>query len=245
MLTSRIRIGSVFTRTFTTSGVFLNKGFVTPTEYVEQVKQEQIEQEEFKQGLLANQLPYAPKTLSSTILQANNRPVPLNVELLKYKPLTLPQTHGNQVATINLRSFEEDDIILAGEFAIRSAYYLGIPTSNLKTIKTEKRLYTVIKSPFVFAKVKQNFHRTTYKRQIIAYDANPDVVDLWLSYLNKHKLETVDYKVELTTDESLNYIEELKQLDTFELPKAYEGIEDPIALKVQELLKSDDFKKLL
>ncbi|EGW31848.1 30S ribosomal protein S10, mitochondrial precursor [Spathaspora passalidarum NRRL Y-27907] len=242
----RIRIGSGFiTRSFSTRGALLQKGFVSPNEYVEQVKQEKIEQEQFKQELLSNQIPYAPKTLSSTVIQSEGRPVPLNVELLKYKPLTLPQTHGDQVAVINFRSYEEADIIRAGEFAMRAAYYLGIPTSHLKSLKTEKRLYTVIKAPFVFAKSKQNFHRITFQKRIVAYDANPDVVDLWLSYLNRHKLDTVDYKVELTARESLNYVEDLKQLKDLELPKAYEGIEDPIAVKVQELLKSDDFKKLI
>ena len=114
--------------------------------------------------------------------------------------------------------------------------------SGLESLKTEKRLYTVIKSPFAQAKTKQNFHRITYNKKLVAYDANPEIIDLWLSYLNKYKFPNVEYKATVVSYESLDYVNELKALKEFNLPDAYEGLEDPVAKKVQELLNSSSFK---
>ncbi|KAI5961288.1 RSM10 [Candida margitis] len=233
-------------RSFTTRSILLQQ-FLTPDELVSKSKQEQVENQQFQSQLRQKQVPYSPKTLSShtTIHENHKRPIPLNVELLQYKPLRLPQTHGDKVATLNLRGYNDDDLIRMGEFALRAAYYLGIPMSKLTSLKTEKRLYTVIKSPFAQAKTKQNFHRTTYNKQLVAYDANPEVVDLWLSYVNRYKLNNVDMKATVIAREGSNYNEELAKLEEFELPQAYEGLEDPVAQKVKELLQSNDFKKAL
>ena len=140
------------------------------------------------------------------------------------------------MATLTIRGYDEDNLIRVGEFALRTAYYMGIPMSPLMALKTEKRLYTVIKSPFAQAKTKQNFHRVTYKKKLVAYDANPEIIDLWLSYINKNKFTDVEYKATVSSYESLNYHEELKSLKEFNLPDAYEGIEDPVAKKVQNYL---------
>ncbi|KAI5963404.1 RSM10 [Candida theae] len=233
-------------RLFSTRGYVLQR-FLTPKELISKTKQEQLENQQFQSQLRQNQSPYTPRTLSShtTYPENNKRPIPLNVELLQYKPLRLPQTYGDEVATLHLRGYDDDDLIRMGEFALRSAYYLGIPMSKLTSLKTEKRLYTVIKSPFAQAKTKQNFHRTTYNKSLVAYDANPEVVDLWLSYVNRYKLQNVDIKATIVAREGLDYNQELAKLEEFELPQAYEGLEDPVARKVKELLQSEEFKKTL
>lgn len=242
--------GRVSTRSFSQSITFFQEGkkFDTPAEFIAKKQQEQIEDEQFHATLINKDFKYDPKYIGENKPNpVTNRPVPLNVELLKYIPITLPQTHGHEVATIKLRGYNEDNLIRAGEFALRSAYYLGIPTSKLTSLKTEKRLYTVIKSPFAQAKSKENFHRTTFNRIITAYDANPEVIDLWLSFINKYSINGVDYKSTITTRESLDYSKQLDSLTNqdFNLPPAYSDTTDPIAAKVQELLKSDTFKKLL
>ncbi|EER30607.1 conserved hypothetical protein [Candida tropicalis MYA-3404] len=214
---------------------------LSPKEFMNKVQQEKIENEQFKQALSKDQQEYNPQILSSHKL-THKRPTPINVELLKYKPLRLPKTHGDQVATLTLRGYDEDELIRIGEFALRTAYYMGIPMSGLESLKTEKRLYTVIKSPFAQAKTKQNFHRITYNKKLVAYDANPEIIDLWLSYLNKYKFPNVEYKATVVSYESLDYVNELKALKEFNLPDAYEGLEDPVAKKVQELLNSSSFK---
>jgi len=222
--------------------------FVSPQQFVDNKASEQADHEQFTQSMLAKSFEYDPKCLSdSTVNPVTNRPIPLNVELLKFKPINLPQTHGHQVAQIKFRGYDEDTLIRAGEFVARSAYYFGIATSKLTSLKTEKRLYTVIKSPFAQAKSKENFHRTTFNKVITAYDANPEVIDLWLSYVNKYAFDGVQYKATITTHESLDFSAQLDDLSpqNVSMPQAYTDTSDPIAAKVNELLKSDTFKDLL
>ncbi|KAK6459763.1 mitochondrial ribosomal protein S10 [Scheffersomyces xylosifermentans] len=232
----------------TTSDDKKSAKFSTPQEYIEQKKLERAQEEIFQQNLLEEEFKYQPKYISpNEVDPITGRPIPINVELLKYKPLNLPKTHGHEVAKLKFRGYNEDSLIRAAEFAARSAYYLGIPTNKITSLKTEKRLYTVIKSPFAQAKTKQNFHRTTFNKELVAFDANPEVLDLWLSFVNKHAIEGVEYKASMTTHESLDYNKQIDALaaDEFELPQAYEGTTDPVAKKVEELLKSDTFKQFL
>lgn len=249
MIGTRVRLGSGILplRSFTTRSSALlqkeQKGFKTPEEYVKQVKQDKRKHQNFKKSLLEAEFKYEPKVLSSENVEG--KLVPLNVELLQYKPLRIEPTHGDEVATLQFKGHEEDDLIRAGEFALRAAFYLGIPMSTLKSLKTQKTLYTVIKAPFAMAKSKQNFHRTTYFKEVKAYDANPELIDLWLSYINRYKLENVEYNASIVAHESLTFHEELKKLDEFKLPEAYDDIQDPIAKKVKELLGSASFKRHL
>lgn len=240
-------------RTFSTIGSCYNKAssstpkkFSSPKEFVSQKKVDEIEEQAYQQNLLNEEYKYEPKYLSENELDpVTKRPIPLNVELLKYKPLQLPKTHGHEVAKVEFKGYDKEDLIRASEFAARAAYYLGIPCSKVDSLKTEKRLYTVIKSPFAQAKSKENFKRTTYGRKLHAYDATPEVVDLWLSFINKHAIEGVKYNALIHTRESLDFCEKLDALTTEDLhmPDAYKGLDDPIANKVEELLKSETFKK--
>lgn len=210
----------------------------TPDQYVSKQASKAAEDAAFKLALLLEPFSYDPQYISpNEVNPVLQRPVPINVELLQYKPLRHKPKHAEKCATITLRGYNEDDLIRAGEFMLRAAYYLNIPCSKLKTLKTEKRLYTVIRSPFAQAKSKENFHRVTYNREILAFDANPEVIDLWLSYVNKYALDTVEYKASITTRQGLEWIEDAT------LPEAYADLDDPVALKVKELLNGELFQQ--
>ncbi|CAN3371741.1 hypothetical protein DIURU_002955 [Diutina rugosa] len=210
----------------------------TPDQYVSKQASKAAEDAAFKSALLSEPFSYDPQYISpNEVNPVSQRPVPINVELLQYKPLRHKPKHAEKCATITLRGYNEDDLIRAGEFMLRAAYYLNIPCSKLKTLKTEKRLYTVIRSPFAQAKSKENFHRVTYNREISAFDANPEVIDLWLSYVNKYALDTVEYKASITTRQGLEWIEDAT------LPEAYADLDDPVALKVKELLNGELFQQ--
>lgn len=234
----------IYKRAFSTRSSRSLQKFLSPTEYLEKTEAKKLEDRQFQETLLNTPFEYSPQTLSSRALKDEGRPVPLNVELLKYKPLRLRKTHGDEVCQLFFRGYEEPELARMGEFAARAAYYLGIPMSPLTSLKTEKRLYTVIKSPFAQAKTKQNFHRITYNKKLIAYDANDEVVDMWLSYVNKYKLPQVEMKATITSREKLSYNEDLQNAE-LEFPLSYEGIEDPVALKMKELLESEEFKRHL
>lgn len=219
--------------------------FLTPEQLVQKRADERENSAAFVASLRLHKEEYAPKTLGEDSVNAKTgRPVPLNVRLLQYKPMQLPQTHGVRVATVDFRGYDESELFRAGEFAARAAYFLGIPCKRLKKLKTEKRLYTVIRSPFAQAKSKENFHRITYNRRLEAFDANAELVDLWLSYINKHAIDKVEYSVKIFAHEPLDFA---AKLDTAEmaLPEEYASGEDPVGQKVAELLQSESFKKHL
>lgn len=218
----------------------------SPQQYVQEKQAEEAAHHNFTSGLLDQPHVYDPKMLSDEALNdATKRPVPLNVELLKYKPLQVPKTHNHLVSVLTFKGYNKDTLARAAEFAARAAFYLGIPAGGIQPLKTQKRLYTVIKSPFAQAKLKQNFHRTTFAFQLKAYDALPEIVDLWLAYINKHKLQDVDYSAELIAREPVNMIEQWDKTNQYEMPQGMQNAQDPIAQKVDELLKSDTFKEFM
>lgn len=233
-------------RTFGSASRIWKNAKQSPEEFLASRKGKGVLNAEFLKSLSAKPFEYKPQYLSEDKVDpSTKRPIPLNVELLQYIPLQVPKTHGHKVAEIQFRGYNEENLDMAGEFAARAGFYLGIPCSKVQVLKTEKRLYTVIKSPFAQAKSKENFKRTTFNRKIEAFDANPEVVDLWLSYINKHALSDVKYNVHIYTRETVDFSRELDAITggDLQLPKAYDGADDPIGKKVEELLKSDTFKE--
>ena len=253
MLTTYLKGSRVSSRSLITSARLFGaekrsaKKFSTPQELVEKRKAEELESQQFSENLLNKKFEFEPKILQPNVTNdVTKRPLPINVELLKYKPLKLTPTHGHKVAEIKFSGYEEREVLRMAEFSARAAFYLGIPASDIEKIKTEKKLYTVIRSPFAQAKSKENFFRTTYKRKLVVYDANPEVVDLWLSYINNYAPESISRQALVFTRESLDFAETMSKLGAEEisLPQAYQNnMDDPVGKKVQELLGSDAFKE--
>ncbi|KAI0819701.1 ribosomal protein S10 domain-containing protein [Trametes gibbosa] len=101
-------------------------------------------------------------------------------------PYQLPKTHGIPVATLHFRSYHPRLLDLFIHFAGHAATALGIPVSKPVHLPTQRRLWTVIRGPFVHKKSQENFERRTHKRLIKAWDANPEAVDMLVQYLEKH-----------------------------------------------------------
>ena len=223
-----------------------NAKFLSPDQLLAQKKVQQAAENEYKNELLAAEFQYAPQVLLKEALNdTTGRPVPLNVELLQYRPIRLPKTHGHEVALITLTGYDRKTLDSAAEFAARAAFYLGIPCGGITNLRVKEQLYTVIRSPFAQAKLKENFKRFTYGRKMVAFDADPEVVDVWLTFLNKHKHEGVAYKANVFVREGLDFASELEKIsgEDLELSAAYGEVDDPVSLKVKELLQSKEFKK--
>lgn len=134
---------------------------------------------------------------------ATGRPVPLNVRLNDYAPLRHEPTTRELVCELQLRAFEHDDLDFFVDFAQRAAFYLKMPVSGSIPLPTRRERWTVIRSPFVQAKSKENFERRTHKRLLKVYDANPEVVEVWLATLRKHAMPGVGMKAHLYTFEEV------------------------------------------
>ncbi|EIW52856.1 ribosomal protein S10 [Trametes versicolor FP-101664 SS1] len=102
------------------------------------------------------------------------------------QPHYLPKTHGIPAATLHFRSYHPKLLDFFVHFAGHAAAALGIPASKPVHLPTQRRLWTVIRGPFVHKKSQENFERRTHKRVIKAWDANPEAVDMLVQYLEKH-----------------------------------------------------------
>ena len=131
------------------------------------------------------------------------RPIPLNVQLTQLEPIKLPMTHGDLVAEVVVSSFfGPKDVEFIAEFLLRTAFYLGIPARGPTPMPRKIKRWTVIRSPFVHAKSKENWERRTWRQQIKLYDANPEVVQILLAIASKHRLAGTGVHARTYTQES-------------------------------------------
>ncbi|KAI8995202.1 ribosomal protein S10 [Trametes punicea] len=110
-------------------------------------------------------------------------------------PHYLPKTHGIPVATLHFRSYHPKLLDFFVHFASHAAAALGIPISKPVHLPTERRLWTVLRGPFVHKKSQENFERRTHKRLIKAWDAHPETVGLLVQYVEKHIAAGVGMRV--------------------------------------------------
>jgi small subunit ribosomal protein S10 len=99
------------------------------------------------------------------------------------------------VATITFRGYDTERLALFTHFAIHVASALGIPTSKVYPLPKRRRLWTVLRSPFVHKKSQENFERITHSRGVKAWDAHPDVVNLWTQMLMSHAMAGVGMRI--------------------------------------------------
>ncbi|KZT67552.1 ribosomal protein S10 [Daedalea quercina L-15889] len=112
-----------------------------------------------------------------------------------FAPHYHPKTHGVPVATIHFRSYHLELLNQFTHFSAHAAAALGIPISKTIGLPTERTLWTVIRGPFVHKKTQENFQRLTHKRLIKAWDADMEVIDRWVKYLEEHMLAGVGIRV--------------------------------------------------
>ncbi|KAH9946578.1 ribosomal protein S10 domain-containing protein [Amylocystis lapponica] len=106
-----------------------------------------------------------------------------------------PRTHNIPVALIHFRSYFPsllDDFL---HFTSHAAASLAIPVSRTVYLPTQRSLWTVPRGPFAHKKSQENFERKVHKRAIKAWDADQEVVERWLRYLEEHAMAGVGMRV--------------------------------------------------
>ncbi|KAI9439424.1 hypothetical protein BJY52DRAFT_1322387 [Lactarius psammicola] len=111
------------------------------------------------------------------------------------EPYRHPRTHGVPVAFIQFRAHSPAPIQLAAHFASHAAASLGIPITGVVSLPTRRTLWTVPRGPFAHKKSQENFERRVHARAIKAFDADAEVVDRWVRYLEAHALPGVGMRV--------------------------------------------------
>jgi small subunit ribosomal protein S10 len=129
--------------------------------------------------------------------------VPPNVLAAFRTPLRHKPTHGIPVASLQMRSYSVRNLEFYADFAVRAAYWLGLPCSGPVPLPKKIERWTVPRSPFIFKKSMENFERITRRRLLTIYDGDPAVVEIWLAFLRKWQFYGVGMKANVWQFEGL------------------------------------------
>lgn len=83
----------------------------------------------------------------------------------------------NQKIRIKLKSFDHTLVDKSAEKIVRAVRATGAVVSGPIPLPTEKERYTVLKSPHVNKKARDQFQLSTYKRLVDIYSTSPKTVD--------------------------------------------------------------------
>jgi ribosomal protein S10 len=85
-----------------------------------------------------------------------------------------------------MRSYSVRNLEFFTDFALRAAYYLGLPAYGPIPLPRIVERWTVPRANFIFKKSQENFERKTLRRLIQIKDGHPETVQIWLAFLRKH-----------------------------------------------------------
>ncbi|KAF4632593.1 hypothetical protein G7Y89_g5530 [Cudoniella acicularis] len=112
--------------------------------------------------------------------------LPRSVQAVYLRPLRRQAEYGVPSCDLQLRSYSVRNLEFFADFALRAAYYLGLPAFGPVPLPRIVERWTVPRSSFIFKKSQENFERRTVRRLIQIKDGNPETVEVWLAFLRKH-----------------------------------------------------------
>jgi small subunit ribosomal protein S10 len=130
-------------------------------------------------------------------------PIPLSLRAAYLRPLRRTPTLGVPVCDLQLRSFSVRNLEFFCDFALRVAYYLGLPAKGPVYLPKITERWTVPRSNFIHKKSQENFERITLRRMIQIQDGHPEAVQCWLGYLEKRGYHGIGMKANVWEFESL------------------------------------------
>lgn len=133
-------------------------------------------------------------TKTGKVKEIDDQRLPRSAQLIHLKPLKRSAEFGIPTCNLQLRSYSLQPLEIFCDFALRAAYYLGLPAYGPVPLPRITERWTVPKSHFIFKKAQENFERKTLRRMIQIQDGNPETVQLWLAYLRKNQYYGVGMK---------------------------------------------------
>lgn len=123
--------------------------------------------------------------------------LPRNVQAYYLQPLRRVAEYGVPSCDLQLRSYSLRPLESFCDFALRAAYYLGLPAYGPTPLPKIIERWTVPRSTFIHKKSQENFERITRRRLIQIKDGHPETVQIWLAFLQKHQQAAVGMKANL------------------------------------------------
>ena len=128
---------------------------------------------------------------------------PRALQAIYLKPLKRKAKYGVPACDLQLRSYGVRNVEFFADFALRAAYYLGLPASGPVPLPRITERWTVPRSNFIFKKSQENFERITIRRLIQIQDASTESVEIWLAFLRKHAYYGIGMKANVWQYEKL------------------------------------------
>ncbi|KAI1317628.1 hypothetical protein F5Y16DRAFT_414589 [Xylariaceae sp. FL0255] len=122
---------------------------------------------------------------------------PRSVQALYLQPLRRQAEFGVPSCDLQLRSYSIPNLEFFCDFALRAAYYLGLPAFGPVPLPKITERWTVPRSHFIFKKSQENFERITRRRLIQIRDGHPETVQVWLAFLQKHAYYGIGMKANM------------------------------------------------
>src|ERR1051326_4663550 len=173
---------------------------------------------------------------------------PRNLAALRLRPLRRAAKYGVPVCDLQLRTYSVANMDLFADFAMRAAYYLGLPAKGPVPLPRITERWTVPRSNFIFKKSQENFERITMRRLIQIQDGHPETVRLWLGVLQKYQYHGVGMKANVWEWESMDAASKLDAAIAKakpELDKVWSGFgtrkESVLSQKIQDILASPEY----
>jgi ribosomal protein S10 len=181
-----------------------------------------------------------------------NSRLPRNVQAVYLAPLRRVAEHGIPVCDLQLRSYSIRNLELMADFAMRAAYYLGIPAKGPIPLPRITERWTVPRGNFAHKKSMENFERITCRRMIQIQDADPEVVQIWLGYLQKRQYHGVGLKANIWEHEEIGVGKKM-EAESQELLKSMKADleryghrkEADVQKRVEEILAQDHYKRAI
>ncbi|KAE9985594.1 hypothetical protein Vi05172_g7554 [Venturia inaequalis] len=151
-----------------------------------------------------------------------NTRLPRSVQAVYMAPLRRAPQLGLAVCDLQMRSYSVRNLEFFADFAMRAAYYLGLPARGPIPLPRITESWTVPRSNFVHKKSQENFRRITLRRMIQIQDGDPEVVQCWLGYLEKRAYYGIGMKANVWEFEELDVA---KRMDA-KADKANEALEE-------------------
>ncbi|PKS11857.1 hypothetical protein jhhlp_001151 [Lomentospora prolificans] len=192
----------------------------------------------------------APNTAPKDAAHENERHLryPRSVQALYLRPLRREARYGVPSCDLQLRSYSVRSLEFYADFALRAAYYLKLPAFGPVPLPRITERWTVPRSSFIFKKSQENFERITMRRLIQIRDGNPETVQIWLAFLQKHAYAGVGMKANLWEFGKLAPDGDLEANASQELEERWShfGLDRSLGTPdaIEELLRSRRFKTM-
>ena len=124
------------------------------------------------------------------------------------RPLRHEARYGVPSCDLQMRTYSIRNLEFFADFAMRAAYYLGLPAYGPVPLPRIVERWTVPKGSFIHKKSQENFERKTLRRLIQIKDGNPEAVEVWLAFLKKHAYYGVGMKANVWNYEKIGILKQ-------------------------------------